>query len=58
MREYEIKDGYVNGHYYSLKRRSREAVEAGAALYVVYVDGEFYCTCESRQQASEELALI
>ena len=58
MQEYEIKDGYVNGHYYSLKRRSRGAVEAGAAPYIVYVDGEFYCTCESRQEASEELACI
>lgn len=58
MREYEIKDGYVNGHHYSLKRRTREAVEAGAAPYIVYVDDEFYCTCESRQEVSEELACI
>lgn len=55
MQEYEIKDGYVNGHYYSLKRRSRGAVEAGAAPYIIYVDDDFYCTCESRREATDVL---
>lgn len=58
MRNYferTCKEGRVNGHDYELRRRSPDAVAAGAAPYALYVDYQFYCTCESRQQAFEEL---
>ena len=52
------KEGRINGHDYELRRRTPDAVAAGAAPYALYVDCEFYCTCESREQATEELAAI
>ena len=52
------KEGRINGHDYELRRRTSDAVTAGAAPYALYVDGQFYCTCESRQEAMEELEAI
>ena len=52
------KEGRVNGHYFELRRRSNDAVTVGAAPYALYVDGKFYCTCETKQEAMEELEAI
>ena len=56
--ERTIKTGRINGHEYELRRRSTDAVAAGAAPYILYVNFEFYCTCENREQAFEELSCI
>lgn len=61
MRNYferTCEEGRVNGHDYELRRRTSDAVYVGAAPYALYVDGKFYCTCESRQQATDELEAI
>ncbi len=58
MHEYNIKSGQQNGHSYRLMRRHPHLIIAGAAPYVLYVDGEFYCTCESREEAGEEIAAL
>lgn len=55
MQENTVKSGQINGHYYNLMRRDRYAVLAGAAPYIIYVDNEYYCTCESRREADEEI---
>ena len=58
MREKTVKRGNHNGHPYELKRRGKDAVAAGAASYVLYVDGEFYCSCDSRAAAADEIENI
>lgn len=30
----------------------------GAAPYTLYVGGEFWCTCESRREAEDEIAAL
>ena len=49
------KEGRINGHDYELRRRTPDAVTAGAAPYALYVDGQFWTTCESRAEAMAEL---
>lgn len=39
-----------------LVRRDQRETAAGAAPYTLYVDGDFWCTCESLREAEEEIA--
>lgn len=57
--EYPVTDGYtLRGKKYEIRHRSIRAVVAGAAPYAVYIDGEFYTTCETMQEATEEIHAI
>lgn len=57
--EYPVTDGYtLRGKKYEIRHRSIRAVVAGAAPYAVYIDGEFYATCETMQEATEEIHAI
>lgn len=38
---------------FELKRRADFLVEAGAAKYALYINRNFYCTCDSHNQAEE-----
>lgn len=58
MREYNVTSGRTPDHSYRLMRRHPDLIAAGAAPYVLYVDEAFYCTCESREQADEEIAAL
>ena len=44
--------------YISVLRRQPEDIRAGAAPYAVYMDGEFWCSCESRAEVEEEIAAL
>lgn len=50
MREHVYKEGRVQDHHYSLRRKNN-----GGAPYTLYVDGKFYCTCDTPAEAEEEL---
>ena len=43
-----IEHGYVNNHHWELCNGS-------AAPYILFVDGEFYCSCDSKREAYEEI---
>ena len=56
--ERTVKTGTSNGHTFRLMRRTPDYVLAGAALYALYVDDDFYCSCDSRAQADEEIKCL
>lgn len=59
IHEYPVTDGYtLRGKKYEICHRSALTVLAGAAPYAVYIDGEFYATCETMQEATAEIHAI
>ena len=38
--------------------RQPDEIAAGAAPYALYLGDEFYCTCDSRRQAAEEISAL
>lgn len=54
--EYPITEGrLLNGDTYTINSRSKIMIESGAAPYVVYVNNEFWSTCETYREACEEV---
>ena len=43
-----VNQGHVHSHHWELFR-------GGAAPFTLYLDGSFYCTCDSLREVDEEL---